>query len=204
MCVCVCAYVCICIVNDCLYILVDLQYIYLVSIECKCISLVLVAQVLGQESSVCHRPCAILFVLLLFWVVIDWRVRIGDCGNIMQATSTTDTFQEQDINYDVERLRKWLVNEKCCNDILPYQEELVSGFADLCEFQQSLVETRAEKDELAIVRNLKEMELERIRYLLKEYLRTRLRKIENSLFYLWRDKERWSWLSAAEAEYAKQ
>jgi len=136
--------------------------------------------------------------------VIDWRVRIGDCGNIMQATSTTDTFQEQDINYDVERLRKWLVNEKCCNDILPYQEELVSGFADLCEFQQSLVETRAEKDELAIVRNLKEMELERIRYLLKEYLRTRLRKIENSLFYLWRDKERWSWLSAAEAEYAKQ
>ncbi|GJQ15627.1 hypothetical protein GpartN1_g7418.t1 [Galdieria partita] len=113
---------------------------------------------------------------------------------------------KEDINDDVWRLRKWLVNEKCCNDILPYQEELVTGLADLCQFQQSLVEQMTESDDFALVlvKNLKELELERIRYLLKEYLRTRLRKIESWLFYLWRDKEKWSLLSSSETEYTKQ
>ncbi|EME26780.1 DNA replication complex GINS protein sld5 [Galdieria sulphuraria] len=119
-----------------------------------------------------------------------------------------ESYQEgkEDINYDVWRLRKWLVNEKCCNDILPYQEELVTGFADLCQFQQSLVEQVTGTDDFAtiLVKNLKELELERIRYLLKEYLRTRLRKIESLLFYLGRDKEKWSLLSSAETEYMKQ
>eukprot|EP00871_Galdieria_phlegrea_P002916 jgi/Galph1/3625/GphlegSOOS_G2294.1 len=125
----------------------------------------------------------------------------------MEQDSTFVSLEvDQDINFDILRLKRWLINEKCCNDIFPFQEELVGGLLELCQFQQKLVDEITESEDIAgvIIRNLKQLELERLYYLLKEYLRVRLRKIEKNIFYYWRDTNRWSYLSAAEQEYAKQ
>jgi GINS complex subunit 4 len=73
----------------------------------------------------------------------------------------------------VEILKKHFISERFCPDILPYQKNSVEFLLNGIEKQQ---ETLNNEHDPKIV-NLKLIEIERLKYLISSYLRTRLQKV---------------------------
>lgn len=72
-------------------------------------------------------------------------------------------------------------------ELLPYQQALVEQIYKLINAQEERVAQNAGGQSKADARfylNIMRMEVERVKYLLKSYLRSRLVKIERFLFYL--------------------
>jgi GINS complex subunit 4 len=81
----------------------------------------------------------------------------------------------------VKELRQHWINEKCSPDILFYQDGLVQEVRKQLASQQDLLDKNKENKDTAgddFVANLYQMEIDRIQYILSDYFRTRLRKIE--------------------------
>ena len=72
-------------------------------------------------------------------------------------------------------------NEKFSNDILLYQNSLISTAIDLVEkTEKELKDSSIEKENSDII----ELDIERMKFLIKDYLRIRIMKIEKYLFYI--------------------
>ncbi len=72
-------------------------------------------------------------------------------------------------------------NEKFSNDILLYQNSLISTAIDLVEkTEKELKDSSIEKENSDII----ELDIERMKFLIKDYLRIRLIKIEKYIFYI--------------------
>lgn len=74
------------------------------------------------------------------------------------------------------------MNERCAPDLLPHQDELVNDVKDRINEQVNLINELDESQMLQ--KDLYNMELERINYMLRNYLRDRLRKITKLALYL--------------------
>ncbi|KAJ1652628.1 GINS complex subunit [Dispira simplex] len=104
------------------------------------------------------------------------------------------------VNEDVTKLKHTWVNEKQAPDLLPYETQLVE---DLTE----MVQNQALQDEdvgQAFTVMLYQTEVERIKYLLRSYLRTRLQKIERYAVFYSDSEEHLSRMSAGEQQYVYQ
>ena len=87
----------------------------------------------------------------------------------------------------VEQLTGVYLNEKFAPELLPHQEELIEQVKALVEEQGDMI---AELDEQhALPRSLYEMEIERINYVLRGYLKCRLRKIERMCLHIESDAD---------------
>ena len=74
----------------------------------------------------------------------------------------------------------WL-NERAAPELLPYEGVLVAELEAAVADQQQLVQARNADDTVkAFMGNLYFMEIERIKYLLRSYLRTRLTKVRET------------------------
>ena len=72
-------------------------------------------------------------------------------------------------------------NEKFTNDILLYQNNLISNAINLVEqTEKELKENTIEKENADII----ELDIERMKFIIKDYLRIRIMKIEKYLFYI--------------------
>lgn len=72
-------------------------------------------------------------------------------------------------------------NEKFTNDILLYQNNLISNAINLVEqTEKELKENKIEKENSDII----ELDIERMKFIIKDYLRIRIMKIEKYLFYI--------------------
>ena len=69
-------------------------------------------------------------------------------------------------------------------ELLPYQFKLVKSVLDAINKQEQAVSGKAKDNDDRFYFNIHKMELERVKYLLKNYLRTRLFKIEKFYIYL--------------------
>lgn len=69
-------------------------------------------------------------------------------------------------------------NEKCTETLLPYASETVDHFLTLIQRQMEALDSI----DMSVVRNIHELEMERVRYFLKEYIQTRLRKLNENLY----------------------
>jgi len=72
-------------------------------------------------------------------------------------------------------------NEKLCQTLLPYEENTINEVVSLVEKKES------ELKDKKIDKNVKyyiEIDIQRIKFIIKDYLRIRLMKIEKYLFYL--------------------
>jgi len=72
-------------------------------------------------------------------------------------------------------------NEKLSLSLLPYQENIINDVIELIEKKES--ELKVKKYEKN-VRNYIEIDIQRIKFIVKDYLRIRLMKIEKYLFFL--------------------
>ena len=72
-------------------------------------------------------------------------------------------------------------NEKFTNDILLYKNNLISNAINLVEqTEKELKENKIEKENSDII----ELDIERMKFIIKDYLRIRIMKIEKYLFYI--------------------
>eukprot|EP00878_Enallax_costatus_P020524 GHUV01021701.1.p1 GENE.GHUV01021701.1~~GHUV01021701.1.p1 ORF type:complete len:129 (+),score=17.89 GHUV01021701.1:176-562(+) len=79
---------------------------------------------------------------------------------------------------DFQLLKRALLNERMAPEILQYQEDLVERIKlGLQRQEEELVAMESQK-EMDLVRQVLSYERDRVRYLLKSYLRARLQKIQ--------------------------
>ena len=79
-------------------------------------------------------------------------------------------------------LRAAFTNERCAPELLPHRDDLVQHVLRLCEAQQEAVAAMGEGETLK--RGMYETELDRLKFMLVGYLRTRLRKIGTLAIHL--------------------
>ncbi|KAI8328015.1 hypothetical protein BC941DRAFT_445808 [Chlamydoabsidia padenii] len=100
--------------------------------------------------------------------------------------------------------RLWM-NERNAPELLPYQKHLIDNLIEMIEAQANIVmEEMASNLESKFASMLYQTEMERIRYLIKSYLRTRLFKIEKYTLELLRKPDYADIMSEQEIEYARR
>eukprot|EP00903_Cladosiphon_okamuranus_P014563 g13507.t1 len=120
-------------------------------------------------------------------------------------TGGEEQVEDSDINEDVEYLRSAWRNEVSAPELLKFEGNLVSDLLQQVENQQDHVDEARASPEGAFSASLYQMELDRLRYSLSKYLRTRLRKVEKDALYVLAtaDGEMQGRLSDREKEHAK-
>eukprot|EP00752_Nemacystus_decipiens_P009708 g8669.t2 len=91
---------------------------------------------------------------------------------------------DSDLNEDVAKLRSAWRNEVSAPELLTLDEHLVSDLLQQVENQQEIVDDARGSPEAAFSASLYQMELDRLRYSLSKYLRTRLRKVERDALHV--------------------
>ncbi|KAF1773065.1 hypothetical protein JG687_00005487 [Phytophthora cactorum] len=124
-------------------------------------------------------------------------------------TSSQPEFDQENLNEDVQRMRTLWVNELNAPEILQYDEEMVSEMLEQIRNQQeyvdSVYEDRAQlTEEKSFVNKLYQMEIDRLRYMVSSYLRTRLHKIEKFAIHILSDAVLTQRLSVKERNFAQQ
>jgi len=98
-------------------------------------------------------------------------------------------------------LQQLLHQEKSSPELLPYQVLLIGQISKRIFDQERQLQRKINDTDDRFYFNVHKMELERVKYLLKSYLRTRLFKMEKHLLYLV-EKDQAHLLSEAEMQYA--
>ena len=110
---------------------------------------------------------------------------------------------------DVSRLKRAYVNEKCAPEILPFEHDLMRRVTESVDVQESTVAasraaagsgTSSATDDLTA--HVYHAELNRIRFLMRAYYRTRLRKIETYAVHCLKEPDVLERLSDLEQRYA--
>ncbi|KAF5320148.1 hypothetical protein D9611_010297 [Ephemerocybe angulata] len=108
----------------------------------------------------------------------------------------------------LERLTRAWVNERHAPDILPAEEDLLAGLLDHLRLQARNVQIlrddpqTSESEHIRIM--LVQTELERVKYVVRAYVRTRLYKIERYARWVMQDEEVQRRLTAGEREHASR
>ncbi|KAJ0399344.1 hypothetical protein P43SY_001533 [Pythium insidiosum] len=126
-----------------------------------------------------------------------------------EHTPTTVAFDRENLNEDVERMKTLWINEANAPEVLPFDDEMVTEMLDQLKNQQEYVDSVAEdratlNEERAFVNKLYQMEIDRLKFVLSSYLRTRLRKIERFAPHILSDPMLTQRLSQKEIQFAKQ
>lgn len=112
-----------------------------------------------------------------------------------------DDEQEVFSNPDVLIMYQRWITEKHAPELLMYYGELVDVLKEQVKNQEEMLEDN--EDENPLAKRIKLMEIDRIRYVLHEYHRVRLQKIERHFLHLLQDPDRHQILSEHEIEYLK-
>ncbi|CDW80434.1 UNKNOWN [Stylonychia lemnae] len=104
-------------------------------------------------------------------------------------------------NLQIKQLQQLLHNEKSSPELLPYQTILIDKVTKLINNQEQQLQAPVRDTDDRFFFNIHKMELERVKYMLKSYLRTRILKIERQVVYII-EKDLASLLSDPEMQYA--
>ncbi|GBG31710.1 DNA replication complex GINS protein SLD5 [Hondaea fermentalgiana] len=115
-----------------------------------------------------------------------------------------DAFGARAKNVDVDLLRRALLNEKGAPELLHYEALLVKHLKEAVDRQQEVVDELQTNVSNMMRSMMYQMELDRVNYLIVEYLRTRLRKIERHAFFIIKHEEMRDRLSEAELRFAQR
>ncbi|CAE7847374.1 SLD5, partial [Symbiodinium sp. KB8] len=114
-------------------------------------------------------------------------------------TTEAEVDEEQDFSGEIAKMiRRWK-NEKYAPEILPFDQDTIEFFVNLLQFVTENLEEEGEDEKGAVdtATNLRWIEKERFTYILRDYLRIRLRKLSQfPVYYL--DKDNQALLSSAE------
>lgn len=104
---------------------------------------------------------------------------------------------------DVELLKRAWRNEKASPEILQFQSSLVQRSREQIQLMEDTVEEYEGNGTDPLTVSLYQMDLDRTQFLLRSYLRIRLRKIEKFMIYISKT-EMWNRLSEQEQTFAKR
>ena len=115
-----------------------------------------------------------------------------------------DQNEETEEEESLKQLEVWWRQEAECPELLPFQKEVVDIVNTLITQQdEALHEMKEERDpDKKFDIALYEIELERAKYVLANYLRLRLQKIQDYILYICLDPKNEKLLSQEEAEFA--
>ncbi|KAJ1785777.1 GINS complex subunit, partial [Coemansia sp. RSA 2399] len=106
--------------------------------------------------------------------------------------------EEEDlVEDDLIMLTRALTNERAAPDILEYEGTALENLMELVDFQLKRISTQP-----ALVANILKMDVDRVKYLVRSYLRTRLYKIEQHARHYTNDPIYRERLSQNELDYA--
>ncbi|KAI8067761.1 hypothetical protein BC940DRAFT_273699 [Gongronella butleri] len=124
--------------------------------------------------------------------------------NLTQA-SALHSFVDDALDDDILALTRVWMNERHAPELLPYHKHLVDALIEKTEDQAGLVMDHMSSNlENKFVSMLYQTEIERIRYLIKSYLRTRLHKIETYTLELLRRPDLQDIMSEQEIAFARR
>jgi len=104
---------------------------------------------------------------------------------------------------DVHMLMKSWINERCSPDILPY-DNLVNDLLEQLEVQSEIIESNKNENVNAAFQNmLCQQEMDRVKFIIKNYLRTRLNKIEKYANFIYQNPTYYERLSDKEIIYCE-
>ncbi|KAG0230689.1 GINS complex subunit [Actinomortierella wolfii] len=105
----------------------------------------------------------------------------------------------------VQHLTQAWINERAAPEILPYEGEAVQGLLDRIDSQLAIIDDLdAGSDSDIILSIIYQTELERVKFVLRGYLRTRISKIERFGQYYLGNNDMKSRLSPAEQTYVER
>lgn len=114
------------------------------------------------------------------------------------------THDEPEEISDVHMLMKSWINERCSPDLLPYNN-LVNDLLEQLEVQSEIIEANKNENVNAAFQNmLCQQEMDRVKFIIKNYLRTRLHKIEKYANYIYQNPVYYDRLSEKEIEFCEQ
>ncbi|ORX87417.1 GINS complex, Sld5 component [Anaeromyces robustus] len=115
------------------------------------------------------------------------------------STSNDDTEEISDV---ILLMKSW-INERCSPDILPYNN-LVNDLLEQLEVQSEIIEANKNENVNAAFQNmLCQQEMDRVKFILRNYLRTRLYKIEKYANYIYHNSAYYERLSDKEIIYCE-
>lgn len=122
------------------------------------------------------------------------------------ANANNDYESTGNQNLLIPQLKQVLQQEKISPELLPYQTKLIGHVMKLISRQEAMIAAKNEQKsgktaDSRSYMNMYKMELERVKYVLKAYLRARILKIEANLFYIV-EKDKAHLMSEAEMNYA--
>ncbi|KAI8591022.1 hypothetical protein BDZ88DRAFT_450703 [Geranomyces variabilis] len=115
-------------------------------------------------------------------------------------------------NDDIKSLTQCWINERCAPELLPYADDLVRGLMEMIEAQAANIEARREGGEgsggpspdAAFLAVLLQQEIERIKFLIRSYLRARLAKIQQHTQHILQEELYRNRLSFEELAFAER
>ncbi|KAJ2913677.1 hypothetical protein MD484_g6734, partial [Candolleomyces efflorescens] len=127
-------------------------------------------------------------------------LRRGGGGDLFSEDDTPET--------PLEQLTRHWVNERYAPDVLPAQEELLSGLLDHLRVQTRNIQVLRDDPETSESEHIRIMlvqtEIERVKFIIRSYIRTRLFKIEKYARYITSSADVQTRLTASEREHASR
>lgn len=106
----------------------------------------------------------------------------------------------------IEIMEEAWINEKFAPEVLPHKQDVVELLLGQIQYFEERLEDLDSKD---FQKNIRQMEIDRLRYLVSSYLRNRLEKIETFAVTLVKEEQKRlerneeTYLTTAELEFAK-
>ncbi|KYR00701.1 GINS complex subunit 4 [Tieghemostelium lacteum] len=113
-----------------------------------------------------------------------------------------DNLNSDNQNY-LNRLKQCWINEKFSPDLLNFEGELVAFIMEQIEEKEKNISEDIKNSSHQFTANLYEMEIERLKYIIKCYLKIRLKKIEKFYAHILQDDDEILKLSPNELKYCK-
>ncbi|KAJ3209519.1 Intersectin-2 [Dinochytrium kinnereticum] len=137
---------------------------------------------------------------------------------VSSGPKVSDMVLDNEHSGDLSRLVQWWVMERTTSDILPYQNELLENIMELLSAQVCLIICHAlgadprmkegnqsiTEESEAFVRSIYEQEIERVKFVVRSYLRTRISKIEEYYSAFLRNQDMRSKLAPHEESFAER
>ncbi|KAG0285822.1 GINS complex subunit [Linnemannia gamsii] len=106
---------------------------------------------------------------------------------------------------DVAHLTQAWIDERAAPDLLQYQEQCIQRLLAKIEEQTLFIEELDPRNDTSVILSiLYQTELERVKFVLRSYLRTRISKIERFCAFVLQDAATRKRLSRAELLYAEK
>lgn len=129
-----------------------------------------------------------------------------DIEQLIREDEIDDTQEQLTAPQIIETMEEAWINEKFAPEILPHKYEAVELLLGQIQYFQEKLEDLDDRD---FQKNIRQMEIDRLRYLVSSYLRKRLEKIETFAVTVVKEEEKRlernedPYLTPAELQFAK-